>query len=107
MRYSTCECAIGRDKCHHMAALLIWVEKNVSRTDVECVWKRAKTPKMDEIAAKSVLDDTIHNTRLAINLQVMLMLLLVSVICLTLCGLKPLYYVMMNSSYLSNRSLIS
>ncbi|CAJ1057874.1 uncharacterized protein LOC114552703 [Xyrichtys novacula] len=37
-----------------MAALLIWVEKNVSRTDVECVWKRAKTPKSDDILAKRV-----------------------------------------------------
>ncbi|KAL0973601.1 hypothetical protein UPYG_G00206910 [Umbra pygmaea] len=52
--HSTCECPIGRDKCHHMAALLIWVEKNVSRTDVECLWKRANTPKSDEIAAKRV-----------------------------------------------------
>ncbi|XP_061587156.1 uncharacterized protein LOC133451994 [Cololabis saira] len=30
-----------------MAALLIWTEKNVSRTDVECVWKRAKMLKAD------------------------------------------------------------
>ena len=52
--YSICECPIGRDKCHHMAALLIWVEKNVSRTDVECVWKKAKTPKSDDIVAKRV-----------------------------------------------------
>lgn len=52
--YSTCECPIGKDKCHHMAALLIWVEKNVSRTDVECVWKRVKTPKSDDIVAKRV-----------------------------------------------------
>ncbi|XP_030293203.1 uncharacterized protein LOC115593731 [Sparus aurata] len=67
VRYSTCECPIGRDKCHHMAALLIWVEKNVSRTDVECVWRRAKTPKMDEIAAKRVSEMTPSTTRAGIK----------------------------------------
>lgn len=56
--YSTCECPIGRDKCHHMAALLIWVEKNVSRTDVECVWKRTKAPKSADIVAKRVSEMT-------------------------------------------------
>lgn len=40
VRYSTCECSIGRDKwlrmpSYHVAALLIWVEKNVCRTEVE------------------------------------------------------------------------
>ncbi|KAL7386035.1 hypothetical protein ABVT39_003198 [Epinephelus coioides] len=40
VRFSTCECPIVKDKCHHMAALLIWVEKNVSRTNVEYLWKR-------------------------------------------------------------------
>ena len=54
VRYSTCQCPIGKAKCHHMAALLIWVEKNVSRTDVECAWKKSKTPKSDEIVAKRV-----------------------------------------------------
>ncbi|CAL8277903.1 unnamed protein product [Arctogadus glacialis] len=54
VKYSSCQCPIGRGKCHHMAAVLIWVEKNVSRTDVECAWKRAKTPSTDQIAAKSV-----------------------------------------------------
>lgn len=54
VRFSSCECPIGNDKCHHMAALLIWVEKNVSRTDVECVWKRVKSCKAEEITAKRV-----------------------------------------------------
>ncbi|XP_062874073.1 uncharacterized protein LOC134335455 isoform X3 [Trichomycterus rosablanca] len=67
VRYSTCECPIGRDKCHHMAALLIWVEKNVSRTDVECSWKRAKTSKTDEIAAKRVSEMTPSTTRAGIK----------------------------------------
>ncbi|XP_062860150.1 uncharacterized protein LOC134322724 isoform X1 [Trichomycterus rosablanca] len=67
VRYSTCECPIGRDKCHHMAAWLIWVEKNVSRTDVECSWKRAKTSKTDEIAAKRVSEMTPSTTRAGIK----------------------------------------
>ncbi|XP_072554996.1 uncharacterized protein [Paramormyrops kingsleyae] len=67
VRYSTCKCPIGRDKCHHMAALLIWVEKNVFRTDVECVWKRAKTPKMEDVAAKTVSEMTPSTTRAGIK----------------------------------------
>ena len=58
VQYSTCQCPIGKGKCHHMAALLIWVEKNVSRTDVECAWTKAKTPKSDEIVAKRVSELT-------------------------------------------------
>lgn len=54
VKASTCSCAIGRAKCHHVAALLIWAEKNLTRTDVECVWKRATTPKTDEVTAKRV-----------------------------------------------------
>ena len=54
MKASTCSCAIGRAKCHHVAALLIWAEKNLTRTDVECVWKRAPAPKTDEVTAKRV-----------------------------------------------------
>ncbi|XP_059895468.1 uncharacterized protein LOC132448321 [Gadus macrocephalus] len=49
-----CLCAIGRAKCHHVAALLIWAENNLTRTDVECVWKRAPAPKTDEVTAKRV-----------------------------------------------------
>ncbi|KAK7907110.1 hypothetical protein WMY93_015722 [Mugilogobius chulae] len=54
VKASTCSCAIGRAKCHHVAALLIWTEKNCTRTDVECVWKRPTTPKTEEITAKKV-----------------------------------------------------
>ncbi|CAL8236471.1 unnamed protein product [Boreogadus saida] len=46
-----------------MAAVLIWVEKNVSRTDVECAWKRAKTPSTDQIAAKRVSEMTPSTTQ--------------------------------------------
>lgn len=59
---------------YHMAALLIWLEKNMSRIGVLCVWRRAKTQKMDKMQ-ESIWDDTIHNTRLVINLKVMQMLL--------------------------------
>ena len=54
MKESACTCAIGRAKCHHVANLLIWAEKNLTRTDVECVWKRAPAPKTDEVTAKRV-----------------------------------------------------
>ncbi|CAL8269623.1 unnamed protein product [Arctogadus glacialis] len=54
VKASTCSCAIGRAKCHHVAALLIWAENNLTRTDVECVWKRAPAPKTDEVTAKRV-----------------------------------------------------
>ncbi|CAL8253858.1 unnamed protein product [Boreogadus saida] len=67
VKYSSCQCPIGRDKCHHMAAVLIWVEKNVSRTDVECAWKRAKTPSTDQIAAKRVSEMTPSTTQAGIK----------------------------------------
>ncbi|CAL9699739.1 unnamed protein product [Knipowitschia caucasica] len=54
VKASTCSCAIGRSKCHHVAALLIWAEKNFTRTDVECMWKRPTTPKTEEITSKKV-----------------------------------------------------
>ncbi|CAL8384523.1 unnamed protein product [Arctogadus glacialis] len=50
-----------------MAAVLIWVEKNVSRTDVECAWKRAKTPSTDQIAAKRVSEMTPSTTQAGIK----------------------------------------
>ncbi|CAL8269567.1 unnamed protein product [Arctogadus glacialis] len=67
VKYSCCQCPIGRGKCHHMAAVLIWVEKNVSRTDVECAWKRAKTPSTDQIAAKRVSEMTPSTTQAGIK----------------------------------------
>uniref|UniRef100_UPI00358E4B05 uncharacterized protein isoform X2 n=1 Tax=Myxine glutinosa TaxID=7769 RepID=UPI00358E4B05 len=50
----SCQCPIGQEKCHHMAALLIWVEKNITRTDMECQWSRPKAVKEKEIVAKRV-----------------------------------------------------
>ena len=52
----SCDCPIGRDKCHHMAALLIWVEKNISRTDIECAWSKPKCSKGEELAAKRIAE---------------------------------------------------
>ena len=52
MTYARCECPIGAGQCHHMAAVLIWIEKNVSRTDMECAWNKVKPPQSEEIEAK-------------------------------------------------------
>ncbi|XP_063046180.1 uncharacterized protein LOC134440153 isoform X1 [Engraulis encrasicolus] len=49
---SRCTCAVGLAKCHHIAALLIWAEKNMTRTDVECVWRRPTAPKTEDVVAK-------------------------------------------------------
>ncbi|KAK4885744.1 hypothetical protein RN001_002015 [Aquatica leii] len=34
-----CECPRGQFKCHHIAAVLIYASKNISKTDVMCQWK--------------------------------------------------------------------
>lgn len=34
-----CTCPRGEYQCHHMAALLINANKNISRTDSVCSWK--------------------------------------------------------------------
>ncbi|CAL9684760.1 unnamed protein product [Knipowitschia caucasica] len=56
VKASTCSCAIGRSKCHHVAALLIWAEKNFTRTDVECMWKRHDTQNRGNHIKESVCD---------------------------------------------------
>ena len=38
-----CECPRGDHKCSHAAALYIYGIHNLSRTDVECQWKRKKS----------------------------------------------------------------
>ena len=35
----SCDCPRGKFKCHHVAALLLWANKNVSCTDGPCQWK--------------------------------------------------------------------
>lgn len=44
VKTSSCECPNGKHQCHHIAALLVWVEKNVARTDIECSWSKPKQP---------------------------------------------------------------
>ena len=39
-----CECPRGQYKCHHMAALLMYGNKNFGCTDKPCVWKGKKKP---------------------------------------------------------------
>ena len=39
--------------CHHMAALMIWAEKNLTRTDMPCQWTKA-TNGSDDIESKEV-----------------------------------------------------
>ncbi|XP_068750955.1 uncharacterized protein [Montipora capricornis] len=42
IRSSECECPRGKFKCSHAAALFIHGIYNLSRTDVECNWKKRK-----------------------------------------------------------------
>ena len=48
-----CTCPRGLHKCHHMASLLVWTEKNVSRTGVACQWSKLQ-PERDGEASDSV-----------------------------------------------------
>ncbi|XP_065065811.1 uncharacterized protein LOC135691772 [Rhopilema esculentum] len=41
---SECECPLGSYKCAHAAAIIIHGIHNLSRTDVECEWKKQKAP---------------------------------------------------------------
>ena len=43
MQSYACKCPKGLAKCHHMIALLMWLLKNASRTDVECVWSQEQS----------------------------------------------------------------
>lgn len=51
VKSAQCGCPRGLLRCHHMAAALIWIEKNVSRTGVECQWSKSKA---DETAEQSI-----------------------------------------------------
>lgn len=35
----SCDCPRGLYQCHHVAALLIYANKNISKTDNVCSWK--------------------------------------------------------------------
>ncbi|XP_022778649.1 uncharacterized protein LOC111320231 [Stylophora pistillata] len=39
-----CNCPRGEYKCSHAAALAIYCIHNISRTDVQCEWKKQKGP---------------------------------------------------------------
>ena len=43
IKSTECECPRGELKCSHAAAIFIYGIYNLSRTDVECQWRRKKT----------------------------------------------------------------
>ena len=43
IKSTECECPRGELKCSHAAAIFIYGIHNLSRTDVECQWRRKKT----------------------------------------------------------------
>lgn len=44
VKRSTCECVMRDYYCHHVAAVLLFGYKNVSKTDIRCSWlKRPKS----------------------------------------------------------------
>ena len=43
IKSTECECPRGEFKCSHAAAMFIYGIHNLSRTDVECQWRRKKT----------------------------------------------------------------
>jgi len=43
IEHVTCSCVRGQKHCGHIAALLVYAEKNISCTDVSCSWARPKT----------------------------------------------------------------
>lgn len=43
-----CNCPRGEYKCSHAAALAIYCIHNISRTDVQCEWKKQKGPDKTE-----------------------------------------------------------
>lgn len=47
-----CGCPNGQFQCHHMAAVLLWLCKNITRTDIECQW--IKPRKQIESAGKRI-----------------------------------------------------
>ncbi|XP_031549225.1 uncharacterized protein LOC116286787 [Actinia tenebrosa] len=53
IRSSQCECPRGEYKCSHAAALFIHGIHNLSRTDVECSWRKKKT---DNTSPLSVIE---------------------------------------------------
>lgn len=52
IKSTECECPRGAFKCSHAAALYIYGIHNLSRTDVECQWKKKKVSKTTQSAAE-------------------------------------------------------
>ena len=52
IKSTKCECPRGAFKCSHAAALYIYGIRNLSRTDVECQWKKEKAPKTTQSATE-------------------------------------------------------
>ena len=57
----SCQCPIGQSKCSHMAAILIYCNRNISKTDITCQWIYKKKNNNNSAAVKSI-DEMYHNT---------------------------------------------
>lgn len=61
-----------------MAVLMIWIEKNVSRTDM---WKRVTTPKADAIAAERASEMTRFQLLCGLNYFLIIMCFKAILLC--------------------------
>ena len=52
IKSTECECPRGKFKCSHAAAIFIYGIHNLSRTDVECQWRRKKTVETVQAASQ-------------------------------------------------------
>ncbi|XP_061174798.1 uncharacterized protein LOC133183939 [Saccostrea echinata] len=52
---SSCECPMGRYKCHHVAAALLYGYKKASKTDVKCSW--IKHPKSAQPKVTTTMEE--------------------------------------------------
>lgn len=51
IKETSCECPKGEFKCSHAAALFIHGIHNLSRTDIECTWRKKKTINDNQLSA--------------------------------------------------------
>ena len=52
IKSTDCDCPRGAYKCSHAAAIVIHAIHNLSRTDVECSWKRQKLTDVVKLASE-------------------------------------------------------
>ncbi|XP_065944621.1 uncharacterized protein [Magallana gigas] len=52
---SSCECPMGRYKCHHVAATLLYGYKKASKTDIKCSW--LKHPKSAQPKVTTTMEE--------------------------------------------------